>query len=171
MTKFRTKKSTAKRKLVLAASLALCLCLTGVTALAVSGKLDGFFKDITRMDGAVIGTSYEQATDEIEVNLNAAADELQLNIKMLYPDEVPYTTFDEFGISSYQIQNKNGEMILADGATELIKADKEIMAFAIPADELPDGEYTLTIASFVGASKADQPLELHGNWECDFTIE
>lgn len=47
--------------------LVLCLCLTGVTALAATGKLQGFFSDITGWNGAVVGTSYEQATKELEV--------------------------------------------------------------------------------------------------------
>ena len=42
-----------KRPMVVAASFALCVCLTGVTALAATGKLEGFFKDVKRWDGAV----------------------------------------------------------------------------------------------------------------------
>lgn len=31
------------------------------------------------------------------------------------------------------------------------------------------GSYTLIITAFVSEKKADQPLEISGNWECTFT--
>ena len=55
----KNKRTTFFRKpMVAVASLALCICLTGISAMAATGKLQGFFKDITRWDGAVVGTSY-----------------------------------------------------------------------------------------------------------------
>ena len=64
----KDKRTTFFRKPIVAvASLALCICLTGISAMAATGKLQGFFKDITRWDGAVVDTSYEQATNEVEV--------------------------------------------------------------------------------------------------------
>lgn len=41
-----TTKKFIKKPMAVAASFVLCLCLTGVTALAATGKLQGFFKDI-----------------------------------------------------------------------------------------------------------------------------
>lgn len=32
------------------------------------------------------------------------------------------------------------------------------------------GNYKLLVNSFTGGKKADQPLEISGTWECDFTI-
>ena len=37
-----------------AAAVALCICLTGMTAAAATGKLQGLFKDIIRWDGAIV---------------------------------------------------------------------------------------------------------------------
>ena len=65
----------ARRPMVAAASLVLCLCLAGATVLASTGKLQGFFKDVKRWDGAVVGTTYEQATDEIAVKITEVKDE------------------------------------------------------------------------------------------------
>ena len=44
------------------------LCAVLPNAMAASGMLKGFFRDVKRPDGAVIGTTYEQATDEIAIN-------------------------------------------------------------------------------------------------------
>ena len=38
----------------------------------------------------------------------------------------------------------------------------------IPLQNLSTGSYKLLITEFVGASKADQPLVISGNWEFDF---
>ena len=32
------------------------------------------------------------------------------------------------------------------------------------------GNYKLRVNSFTGVKKVDQPLEISGTWECDFTI-
>lgn len=39
----------------------------------------------------------------------------------------------------------------------------------IPISELPGGEYKLVVSAFVGSAKADQPLVMNGDWECEFT--
>ena len=33
---------------------------------------------------------------------------------------------------------------------------------------VPEGSYKLRISEIVGSKKADQPLPIHGNWECEF---
>lgn len=55
-----------KRPAVIAAVIAACICLCAAGA-AVGNA--GFFRDVTRWDGAVIGTAYEQATEEIAVSV------------------------------------------------------------------------------------------------------
>lgn len=64
-----------EKPLIVTASLVVCFCLLGATVLAASGQLKGFFKDIVRWDGAVIGTSYEQATDEISLSVVSVAEQ------------------------------------------------------------------------------------------------
>ena len=82
------------RTAAVAASLVLCLCITGVTALAASGQLEGFFKDIKDWRGAVTGTAYEQATDELEVAILDSAEELTVLVTMVNPKA---TAFDLSG--------------------------------------------------------------------------
>ncbi len=161
--------STSFKKYMVAASLVLCVCLTGVTTLAATGNLQGFFKDITRWDGAVVSTSYEQATDEIDVSVIAASDELIVTINMINPTTAPYSSFDTFGIESYEIVDLEGTVVVEGNTTEMseILDDKSIIS--IPFETLSNGSYKLVITEFVGNAKADQPLIISGNWEYEFT--
>ena len=84
-----TMKKCFKKPMVAVATVALGLCLTGITALASTGKLEGFFKDIIRWDGAVIGTSYEQATEEVELNIVDVAQQLTVELTILHSDVAP----------------------------------------------------------------------------------
>jgi len=51
---------------------------------------------------------------------------------------------------------------------EMIPYENGKITVAIPLETLESGSYKLIVDSFVGGSKADQPLEIHGNWECEF---
>ena len=90
----------------------------GVTTLAATGKLEGFFKDIKRWDGAIVGTSYEQATDEIDVSVIEGYSEM--------------TTDNNFVVLTIKIVNNSGEpynvsagrfLLICDGAEYEYDAD------------------------------------------------
>lgn len=164
-----TAKNFFRKPMVAVASLALCVCLTGVTALAATGKLEGFFKDITGWNGAVVGTSYEQATEEIEVNVVSVTDELTIEATMVKPKEVPYSTLETLGVNSYEITDMEGKVIVKGGTSEAAEIANGQVSLSIPLEDLANGEYKLIVGSFVGGSKADQPLVISGNWECTFT--
>lgn len=168
MTK-RSKTNFFKKPAVAVASLALCLFFTGVTALAASGQLKGFFKDITNWTGAVTGTTYEQATDEITVDIIAVTDQLTILATMKNPTSAPYGFFDEFGVHSFTIKNISGKAVLKGNVPAMSQPVNGQVNINIPLENLPAGEYTLIIDAFVGASKADQPLVVNGNWVCEFT--
>lgn len=157
-----------KKPMVAVASMALCFCLVGVTALATAGKLEGFFKDITRWDGAVIGTSYEQATDEINLQVISVSDELKVTLEFVDPSKPPYAFFETFGIETYKIVDADGKTVV-EGKGEMSQITEEKMTFLIPVSGLSGGNYKLVIPAFVGGSKADQPLTVYGNWECEFS--
>lgn len=150
---------------VAALSVFFCFAIVGVAAVKT-----GFFKDVTRWDGTVVGTTYEQATGEIEVN--AAVDENGLNVSvtMLAPDKFPYSVFEEFGISSYQITDMSGNVIVEDGGTELSQISNGQAKINISLDGMERGNYKLIIRKYVGSAKADQPLEISGIWECEFSV-
>lgn len=164
-----SKKIKSKKFLTVAASLVLALSVTGVTTLAATGKLEGFFKDIVRWDGAVIGTSYEQATDEVELNITTVAEELTVEVKIKEPQTAPYSFFDLFGIKTYEVRDKAGNLILEGAASEMAEIDEGMAYIKLPLNGILTGEYKLIVRELVGSSKADQPLVMSGTWECGFT--
>ncbi len=164
-----TTKNYFKRPMVAVASLALCVCLTGVTALAATGKLEGFFKDITSWNGAVVGTSYEQATDEIEVSVVSVTDELTIEATMIEPKDAPYSLLETLGVESYKITDMTGKVIVKGGTSEAAEIVDGKVILNIALEDLANGEYKLIVSSFVGGAKAEQPLVISGNWECEFT--
>lgn len=162
-------KKVFKKPRVAIASMAVCFCLVGVTALAATGKLEGYFKDIKRWDGAVTGTSYEQATDEINMNVVSVSDDVTVTVEMVNLNKAPYMTFEVFGIEEYKIVDVSGNVIVESASTELVEINNGKVVMEIPISELPSGDYSIVVSKFVGSSKADQPLVLNGTWECKFT--
>ena len=167
--KRNTTKSSFGKYMTVAASLVLCLCVTGVTALAAAGKLEGFFKDITGWNGAITGTSYEQATDEVEINVTTVGEELAVEVKFLEPETAPYSVLEELGIKTYEILNGNGEVVIRGDATEMKEIVRGMTMINLSADTILNGEYKLIVKELVGGAKADQPLVISGIWECEFT--
>lgn len=163
-----TKKTSRffNKPLATAAAVALCICIGGVTVMATTGK--GFFKDIIGWDGAVTGTTYEQATDEIEITVLDATDSLTVVATVVDPTMVPYMTFDEMGIGGYKIVDSLGNVVIEGVSNEMIPYENGEITVSIPLENLESGIYILMIDSFVGGSKADQPLVLSGKWECEF---
>ncbi len=164
-----TRKNYFKKPMVVAASLALGLCLTGITAWAAAGKLEGFFRDITGWNGAVIGTSYEQATDEMELKVLNVADELIIEVTMVKPNVAPYSVFELMGVEEYNVVDKDGNVIAEGKTTEMAEVSDGKVNINIPLENIAGGEYKLLVSKFVGSAKADQPLVISGAWECEFT--
>ena len=157
-----------KKPMVAVASFVLCVCLMGVTALAATGKLEGYFRDIKRWDGAVVGTAYEQATDEVELNIVEVSDKLVVEITMVNFKEAPYSFFEMFGIENYKIVDANGNVIVENENLEMSAIANNKVLVNVPLDDVGNGEYTLIVSELVGSAKAEQPLGLTGTWECSF---
>lgn len=164
----RKKEKTLEKPLAAAASVAVCFCLIGIITMASTGKLEGFFKDIKRWDGAVVGTSYEQATDEIYLSVISATEKLTVMAEMTEPDNVPYCLFTTFGLENFIILDKNGKTMMEDKKTNLVEVVDGKAIIEIPIEELSSGEFKLVVNKFIGSAKADQPLILNGTWECEF---
>lgn len=159
----------ARRPMVAAASLVLCLCLAGATVLASTRKLQGFFKDVKRWDGAVVGTTYEQATDEIAVKITEVKEELTLEISMLDSNVAPYSEFELFGVKNYKIIDMDGKNIAEADDENMAELISGKVVVQIPVNNIAEGAYKLIISEMVGSAKADQPLVLSGIWEIEFT--
>ena len=157
-----------KKPMVAVASFAICVCLTGVSVLAATGKLEGFFRDTKRWDGAVVGTSYEQATDEVELKIVEVSDKLVVEITMVNPNEAPYSFFEMFGIKDYKIVDANDNIIAENENLEMSVISGDKIYVNVPLKNINEGEYTLIVSELVGSAKAEQPLGLTGTWEGDF---
>ena len=145
----------------------LCLSLS-VAALAAAGTTQGFFRDITNWAGAVVGTSYQQATDEIDMSVTVNGDELTVMTAFADPQMIPYRYTEKLGIAAYQILDANGKVV-KEGAAESAKIANGQAAISIQLDGIANGNYNLIVTTFVSEKKADQPLNIHGNWEGPFT--
>ena len=171
--KQKTRKSSGRkwtRIATVAAAVALCLGFGGVTAMAASGKLDGFFADVTRWDGAVVGTTYEQATEEIEVSASVSGDSLVVDAVLLKAGEAPYAYVEGFGVQKYQIVDAKGDVVVEGISSEAVEITDGKVSVELPLDEFESGNYTLIITEFVGTAKADQDLPIKGYWECKFEL-
>ena len=164
----RTNKNSTFIRKPAAVFVAIALCLSlSVTVLAATGNLKGFFKDVTNWQGAVVGTSYEQATDEIKMNVTVNSNGLTVLATFADPQTFPYREAKKLGIAVYQIIDTNGNVVKEGTAesTEIINGQAEIR---ISLDDIDSGSYKLIVTSFVSEKKADQPMHINGNWECIF---
>ena len=150
------------------AIVAVCISLS-VTALAGTGVLQGFFWDITDFRGAVVGTSYEQATDEIDMNVTVNGNELTVLATFTNPDRFPYRETELLGIGEYQILDADGKVVKAGATDPSAPVENGQAAMDIGVNDMEAGSYKLIVTAFVSEKKADQPLTIHGIWECVFT--
>lgn len=173
MVQNKTRTASARkwpRIATVAAAVALCLGLGGVTVMAGSGKLEGFFADVTRWDGAVVGTTYEQATEEIEVSVAVNGDSLIVDAVFLKAGEAPYAFMDSVGVQAYSIVNAEGETLVEGTSNEKAGITDGKVSCKLPLDELESGNYKLIITEFVGSAKAEQDLPIKGYWVCEFSL-
>lgn len=154
-----------KRPAAVFAAMAICLSLS-VSAMAASGMLKGFFQDVKRPDGAIVGTTYEQATDEIALKVNVDGDTLIAVAS--FTDKAPFIA-EEMGIGDYQIVDGSGKVVKDGSYTEHAKIIDGKAEIIINLSDIDDGSYKLVVNSFVAYSKADQPLPVSGDWTCNFT--
>jgi len=171
-------KITIKKALVIAAILALCIATIAITPLANS--IRGFFRDIVRFDGAVIGTKYENATNDIKVDILELASKnnntIPLELTFEYPTKAPFPYIQEIAVSEYKILDSNNNEIIKTklsaekGYKGTISNGKASVNLKIDGTKLKSGqEYTIIIEKMYGLAKADAPLHITGTWKCNFT--
>ena len=170
VTRMKVKKENNvwKKQLPFAAALALCVCITGATSLAATGKLQGYFKDITNWNGAITGTTYEQATDEIIVSIGEVTEEISILITIEDSEKPPYRESELFGIGNYRIEDMSGNIIVSESSFAERTSFTSQMSLKVPLEQISNGKYKLIIEQFISEKKADQPLRINGNWECEF---
>ena len=171
-------KTTTKRTLAIAAVLALCLVTVCMTPLANS--IRGFFSDIIRFDGAITGTQYENATNDIKVDVLDVTSEngnviIPLELSFENPTEAPFPYIQEVAVSEYKIVDSNNKDIIKtkvsaeDGEKGTINNGKVVVNLSLNDAKLKSGEeYTIVIDKMYGLAKADAPLHITGTWRCNF---
>lgn len=169
---------TMKRTLATAAVLALCVITVTMTPLANSIK--GFFSDMVRFDGAITGTKYENATNDIKVNVLELTSEngniiIPLDLTFENPTEAPFPYIQEVAVSEYKIFDSNNKEVIKtklpaeNGDKGTVSGGKVLVNLSLKDDKLKSGEkYTIVIEKMYGLSKADAPLHITGRWECKF---
>lgn len=179
--------SAAKRMAVTAATLALVLAGSNGLVYAATGStwMGGIFSDITNFTGAVVGTEYVQATEEVSISITEAVIEegdvlLTLDMDFLYKDKAPYKYLEQVSVTDVIIVDVGGREIPVQVAADC----EESPSCAITTEggssiqlRISDpmmkkaGNYTMRLESFWGMSKADAPVEIKGSWSCGFTVE
>lgn len=163
---------------------AIILVLTFVLALAGCGIVDrfeisrstsepnatdGFFRDIKNWRGAVVGTSYEQATNEVNMTVIATANELSVQATFVDPSVKPYSEVEKLGIAEYQIVDTSGKTV-KEGTAETVEIVNGQADINIILDDIGSGSYELIITALVAEKKAEQCLNINGNWEYEFKV-
>jgi len=159
--------SFLRKPIVAFAALAICFSMS-VTALAEIGVLQGFFQDITNSYGAIVGTSYEQASDEINMSIAVIDNELNILATFENPQMAPYIYAKKLGIATYQIIDANGKVV-KEGSVESSEVSDGQASVYIRLDGIDRGKYKLVVTAFVTEKKAEQPLNINGKWEGTFT--
>ncbi len=143
----------------------LCICLAG-TVMVSAGSLKVFFRDVTNRNGAVTGTVYENADQEI--NVSVSAEEGALRVALQCPDTVPYSEIEEWTVTGYRILDPAGNTVMENEPAEWSEANDDAVEIIIPLTMQEQGTYRLEITEFKGRKKADQDLPVKGHWECTF---
>ncbi|MBQ8823108.1 MAG: hypothetical protein IJZ82_10720 [Lachnospiraceae bacterium] len=174
------KLSIVKKLAVTAASLAALFLGSNAITYAATGEawVKGFFKDVQRLDGAVIGTEYVTIPGEIEISAapsTASDDALPIQIRLIKKDTVPFKYLENMALGDVTLNDKNGDKIdltATELSYNLISDGTITLTLSLPAEKLQtDQAYTLSITSLYGASKGDAPLKILGNWSCEFTYQ
>ena len=167
----KTVKKLYRKPAILAATLAVVICLGAVTAFASSGKLEGFFGDVFGWNGAVVGTVYENATDEIAVEAEVKNSVITVKAVLLQKEEAPYLYLDVLGIGSCKVIDSEGEIILEGVSSRKVEVKDGKAVVELACEELLSGEYILVIDEFIGGAKAEQDLAVKGVWECTVSVK
>ena len=158
-----------KRLATTAAVLAVC-AVTVVSA----GALTGYFKDVKNFSGAIVGTEYINATNDVQMNVLDANDEyITLDINFVNPSEAPFAFIQKLAVTEYIVLDQNNNEVFSvnsdveNSSTAIIEADGALIK--LPTKHLNNKEtYTLKINTIYGLVKAEQPLKITGNWKCEF---
>lgn len=168
------------KKMVAAAAVVMLVCIFAVGNTTMAGGIKGMFKDIIRFDGAVTGSEYVNATNEVkitvgEVTVVESEDLIPLEITFLNPGIAPFNSFELVKVDAFEILNPDGEVVVSEEDANVVCSvgnGSASLSLKVDAGKLVAGEtYTLAMEYFEGLKKADAPLAVKGKWECIFEMQ
>ena len=171
-------KKYMKKMVAVAAVMLVCVLAVGNTAMADGIK--GMFKDITRFDGAVTGSEYVNATDEVSITtgeVTASETEVFVPVEIIFlnPGTAPFNAIELVEVDAFEILNANGEVVVNEKDANVVCSVNDgyaRLSLRVDAGKLNAAEtYALVIESFEGLKKADAPLVVKGEWECIFEVK
>lgn len=167
-------------KRTVAVAVVFALCIITFTMMPLANSLKGFFKDIIRFDGAITGTKYENATNDIKIDvLELTFDNgntiIPLELTFKNPTEAPFRCIQEVAICEYKIMDSKNKVIaksklsVEEGEKGIVKNGEVLVNLLVNDKDMILGEeYTILIEKMYGLAKADAPLHITGVWECKF---
>ena len=175
------KKNFRKYYQGLAAAAVMGIVIIFASDASLATSIKGFFANLTNWNGAIIGTTYENATDEIVVTAeNIENEEYLLTVSFNNKDKVPFSITELLEMGEYQFFN-DGKKINIESAFvndvidtgNLIIDDKELLFHTNENNYkkvmIINGEVDeLVIKSFFIHSAGDAPLEVKGEWRILF---
>ncbi|MBR5565325.1 MAG: hypothetical protein IKW08_04070 [Roseburia sp.] len=177
----RRKKEDKKymKKMVIAAAVML-VCVLAVGNTTMADGIKGMFKDIIRFDGAVTGSEYVNATDEVsittgEVTVSETEVFVPVEITFLNQETAPFNCIEFVEVDAFEILNADSEVVVSEKDANVVCSvdnGRASLSLKVDTDKLATREtYMLVIECFEGLKKADAPLAVKGEWECTFEIK
>ena len=175
----RKKEDKKYMKKMVAAAAVMLVCVLAVGNTTMADGIKGMFKDITRFDGAVAGSEYVGATDEVrvtggEVTMSETEVFIPVEITFLNLEAAPFKYIEWVEVDAFEILNVDGKVVVSEEEANVVCSVKDgcvNLSLSVEAEKLVAGEnYTLVIESFEGCKKADAPLVVKGEWECTFEV-
>lgn len=176
----RTRRFTWAGKSIAAAAALFCVLAIGQTSFADSVK--GFFRDVFRWDGAIVGSEYLCADGEILLLTDKPVFEegqwrLPLTVSFVFKEEAPFRSTESIVLESYRITDASGKTVASVTGEEqkiisgVVQDGSIKLKLPLQTEKLMAGEsYTLHIDAFTSVKKADAPLPIQGNWSCTFMM-
>ncbi len=124
-----------KRVAGIAAALVLSIGLIAVNNPTLANSIKGFFKDITNWNGAITGTEYEQATEEIDIKISnpiVESSKVYLPIEVTFENinEAPFNAIEALTIGEFKIIDSSESEINHD-EIQIESVSKEEYSFEI----------------------------------------
>lgn len=124
-----------KRVAGVAAALVLSIGLIAVNNSTLANSIKGFFKDITNWNGAITGTEYVQATEEIDIKVSISIVEsnkvlLPIEVTLKNINEAPFNVIEALALGKFKITDSSDNEI-NNGEIQIGSISKENYSFEI----------------------------------------